>query len=183
MKKKTILLLLALVLLIAVLAVVLLVGRAPAPQPAENTPEPAAQETGAESTPRAPVPTAAAFAEDFFRVVGRFHPGTAGSSLGRALAACGAYRFAAENKLADTDPALLSAALREGRTLLSEEERGWFDENVGDVAALIETCQNDWEEVRPLFDDAGVAEDMDALLKDPAAPDAWSALCGAISEE
>ena len=179
MKKKTILLILCLVLL-AALAAGLLVRRAPA-QPAESAPVPAAQEAGGESAYTAPAPTAAACAEDFFRAVGRFHPGTAGSSLGRALAACGAYRFAAENRLAEVDPALLSAALREGRESLSEEERGWFDENFESVAELIDACRSDWTENRPLFDDAGAAEDMDTLLADPAAPACWTALCAALA--
>ncbi len=176
MKKKTILLLLGLVLLLAVLAIpMLLTYRAPA----QEAPA-AAQETEGESAAPAELPAASAFAEDFFRTVGRFHPGTAGSSLGRAAAACGAYRFAAENRLADVNQALLAAALIEGRELLSEEEKGYFDENFESVCELIEECRSDWEAIRPLFDDAGVATEMETLLADPAAPASWAALCDAL---
>ena len=164
MKKKTMLLILALVLLAAALAAVFFLGR------------PAAQTADSGKRDPVPAPSAADCAEGFFRVVGSFHPGTAGSSLGRAQAACSAYRFAAEHRLAEVDGEQLRAALREGRESLGEEERGWFDENYESVCELIEDCRNGWEELRPLFDDAGAAGEMDALLADPAARASWDKL-------
>ena len=171
MKKRTIAWLCGLLLLAGLLS-----GCASARPAAESTPA-AAQETESAPAETIPVPTAEACAEGFFRVVGRFHPGTAGASLGRALSACEAYRFAAENRLAEADGALLHAVLCEARESLSEEERSWFDENFESVCGLIDACRNNWEENRPLFEDAGAAEEMEKLLGDPEAQASWAALC------
>lgn len=140
------------------------------------------QPAAEEKTETVAAPTAAECADGYYRVVGRFHPGTAGSSLGRALSACEAYRFAAENKLTDTDPARLRDVLREARESLSEEELQYFDENIESVRELIGACRDDWEANRALFEDAGAAEEMEKLLGDPAAKDSWETLCAATEE-
>lgn len=174
--KRTIPLLLGLALLAA-----LLCGCASKRPAAESVPA-AVPETAERQTETVPVPSAEDCAELYYRVVGRFHPGTAGSSLARALSACEAYRFAAANKLGDADPALLQAVLREAWKTLNEEEQGYFDENIESVCGLIDACLNSWDENRPLFEDAGAASDMEALLADPAAQASWEALCTASGE-
>ena len=185
MKMKTILGLACLVLGAALIAV-LCVGCASAPKtPAataapvvqEAEPTPAAQEAEiVPAAPSEPVPSAALFAEEYFRVVGSFHPGTAGSSLRRAHAACGAYRFAAEHRIGSTDIPLLRSTMLEAWESLSEDERGWFDDNFMDVVTVIDNCLSDWESERPLFEDAGVDGEMAALLADPTAQENWSTL-------
>ena len=190
MKKKTIVGLVVLILLIAVLSVILGLAKARAPQtPAQSpevpgeaveAPEEAAeviQATEGESGERPPVPTAEEFVEGYYRVVGSFHPGTAGSSLVRAQAACAAVHFAAEHRIAEVDVPLLRSTMLAAWESLTEEERGYFDENFVGLAELIDACEADWESNRPLFDDAGAADQMAVLMDEPAARECWATLC------
>ena len=186
MKKNLILLIIVVALVAAALSIAL--GRAAVPplptedptavpqateEPASVTPEP---EPTAENTATAAVPTAEAFADNYFRVVGSFHPGTAGSSLRRAWAACAAVHFANENRIAETDIPLLRSTMLTAWESLSDDERAWFDENFIGLAEEIEACRTDWESNRALFEDAGVADQMAILMDTPAALQHWDTL-------
>lgn len=122
------------------------------------------------------VPTSAKLADGFFRVIDSFHPGTAGSSLGAAQAACQALGFAAEHSLRDADDAALRDAVLTAWESLTEEERSWFRENFSSVDSLIANSAADWEGNRGLFEDAGVGDAMKKLLADPLAMEAWEKL-------
>ena len=181
MKKKTAVKIIGLALVLAALALVLILRWLPAARtpaapempadgPAAVIPEPT------QSAATAPVPTAQAFADSYFRVVGSFHPGTAGSSLRQAQAACAAVHFAASNRLAEADiPGMRSAMLAAWESL-TDDERSWFDENFIGLAELVEACHADWESNRALFEDAGVADQMAILTSDPAAMAHWDTL-------
>ena len=41
---------------------------------------------------------------------------------------------------------------------------------------LLDNCRKDWASNRAVFDDAGVAEEMDRLLADPDAVESWETL-------
>ena len=122
-------------------------------------------------------PTAAQFADEFFREIISFHPGTSGGSLAEAKAAANVYTFAAAHRLWCADPEALQAALREALADLSDDERAGFDENYISVIRLIDACLCDWEGCRGQFESAGAAEKMEAWLAVPTAPIAWATLC------
>ena len=185
MKKKNTLILGIIVLILVAAAASIVLGRAAIPPlPADDpTAEPQAEEaatvvpepTG--ETEPVPVPTAEEFAEGYFRQVTSFHPGTAGSSLRQAEAACACVHFAAHNRIAEVDIPLLRSTMLTAWESLSDEERGWFDENFVGMAGLIDACHTDWESNQPLFGDAGVSDQMAILMDDPAAWESWSTLC------
>ena len=185
MKKNRVILLIILLVLLAAATSVILGRAAVPPMPAdEPTAAPQADEAATvlpapegESGERPVVPSAEEFAEGYFRWVTSFHPGTAGSSLRQAEAACACVHFAAENRLAEVDVPLLRSTMLTAWESLNDDERGWFDENFVGMAGLIDACRADWESNRGLFEDAGVADQMAVLMDDPAACEAWSTLC------
>lgn len=128
-----------------------------------------------------PAPDAEAFAENYFRPVSGYHPGTAGSSLQEAQAAYAAVSFADDNELfrMDQDAAMVDevrANMLSAWESLTDEERAAFDENILSLSGLVDSCFSDWESVKPSFEDAGVAEQMEQYIYDPLAPVAWDNL-------
>lgn len=123
-----------------------------------------------------PAPAAETLAEGYLRPIGRFHPGTAGSSLGLAQAACGALRFAAEQGLDRASPDALRESLALALAGLSEEEQAYARENFPAVAAQIELVRADFSQERGRYEDAGVSEEMEQLLRNEGALRAWDAL-------
>ena len=123
-----------------------------------------------------PVPSAQTLADEYFRVVGAYHMGTAGSSLAKAKAACDVVSFAAGQKLSGAHIPSLRQNLLQAWESLSEDERTYFDENFLDLVLYIQTCTTDWEQNRGIFEDAGVAEEMEKLLNDPDAMESWNVL-------
>lgn len=115
-------------------------------------------------------------AEDFIQVVAGIEQGTAGASLKQAIAACEVLRFAAGSDLAELGADGLKACLGEAMESVDEEARAAFEENLDGMAALLNACLEDWEANRPLFDDAGVAEEMDALVSDAEVRLNWEML-------
>ena len=162
-------------LLLAMLGTLCACGQPNAAQTEAAAPTAAPSEEPEEVT--APVPSNEEFVEGYFRVVGAYHPGTAGSSLKQAQAACGAVRFAADNALNTVDVPQLREGLLNAWESMTDEERGDFDANFLGIASLIDSCRDDWEAEKGAFEDAGVGEEMAALLNDEAAREAWSTLC------
>ena len=123
-----------------------------------------------------PEPSADELAENYFRVVGSYHEGTAGSSLAQARAAWAVLDFAAGHELRASDIPSLRHNMLAAWESLTEEERGWFDENFLGLVQFIDDCQTDWEGCRGLFEDAGVASEMEQLITDPIALESWETL-------
>ena len=94
-----------------------------------------------------------------------YYPGTAGSSLKRAVAAAKVLSFAAEYGACDVSavPDLLT----------TEEERTRFSENLLTISALLEETEADFDSLSGLYEDAGVYEQMSELAEDA---DAWNSL-------
>lgn len=120
--------------------------------------------------------TAEDYSENYFRAVTAFHPGTAGSSLGRARAAFDALCFAQEHSTGEMETGMLRLKLLTAWNGLSEREREVFQANFIGVEELIGACFEDWESNRGLFDDAGVGEEMEALLAETSVKENWDAL-------
>lgn len=102
-----------------------------------------------------------------------FHPGTAGSSLGQALAAAKVLRFATEQKLGRND---CSSAFEKAWKEADEETQGYFRENFESLSRLITAAFSDYDSVRGVFEDAGAGEIMEAALRSADAAKDWDAL-------
>ena len=59
---------------------------------------------------------------------------------------------------------------------MSAEDQAAFWQGFDAVRALLDDCLEDWEAVRPQFEDAGVAEAMDEIMYDPLNRLAWENL-------
>ena len=121
--------------------------------------------------------TAEIFVEKYFKEIGSYQEESAGSSLKAAKAAYAALSFASdyaseikEGKFADI--------LLEGWNSMSEEEQSRFDANFMDIIELTSKCSKDWDSNKGAFEDSGIADNMKALLDDPAVIDAWTDLTG-----
>ena len=99
-----------------------------------------------------------------------YYPGTAGSSLKRAVAATNVLSFAAEYGACDVSavPELLT----------TEEEKNRFHENLLTIAGLLEETEADFNTFSGLYEDAGVYEQIRELSADP---EAWNSLHELIS--
>lgn len=102
-----------------------------------------------------------------------FHPGTAGSSLGQALAAAKVLRFATEQKLGRND---CSSAFEKAWKEADEETQGYFRENFEGMSRLITAAFSDYDSVRGVFEDAGAGEIMETALRSADAAKDWDAL-------
>ncbi len=142
-----------------------------AEKPEEDSKEP---ESSVSTGPEAP--GAQELADQYFREVASYQPGTAGSSLKKALRASHVLSFAVEKELRNTDIPTFRENLLSGWMLLSEEERGYFDENFISICDQIDACFSDWESNRGVFEDAGALEAMEALLAVPDAKEDWDTL-------
>ena len=116
------------------------------------------------------------FAEGYFRVIGAFHPGTSGATLGMAAAATEAVRFALAQRFWCADIEEMRDNMLSGWESLSDDERAAFDENFLSVVELVRDCKADWESNRGSFESAGVDGQMEALLLDPMTLVAWDTL-------
>ena len=90
-----------------------------------------------------------------------YYPGTAGSSLKRAVAAVEVLSFAAEYGVCDVDsvPAMLQ----------SEEETVRFYENLAAIDDLLKETEADFPAISGLYDDAGVYDTMNTLAENERA--------------
>ncbi len=160
-----------------------------APAAAVQTAEPSAEP--AEEIPveqaMARLPDAEAFTNDFFGAVNSFHPGTAGSSLGRAAAACRVLEFASSWDLKTPDGAYAEAVVNSLKTSwagLSAEDQGTFAENWQGLSELISGTLSDFESNKGVYEDAGVLDSMQALLADPEnTMKCWNALYTVVGKE
>lgn len=121
-------------------------------------------------------PDADALRDRYLLVIADLPAETAGASLSAAAAAQEVLRFAADHWLWDPDIDTLRANLMDAWNGLTAEQQQAFDERFMEIVALLDACQQDWAAQRPLFEDAGVAEQMDAILSDPLSFQAWQNL-------
>ena len=59
---------------------------------------------------------------------------------------------------------------------LDDDGRAAFSESFPGVSTLADSCFADWQGNRAVFDDAGVAGEMDALTDSLSCRDAWEKL-------
>ena len=100
-----------------------------------------------------------------------YYPGTAGSSLKRAVAAVKVLSFAAEYGVCDVKsvPAMLE----------TEEETVRFYENLSAIDDLLKETEADFQAISGLYDDAGVYDVMSGLADNQ---NAWNAVHALISQ-
>ena len=131
---------------------------------------------GDETAAPAPAPSAEELVEGFFGPLSALESATAGASLKTAIAASEVCAFAAEHELYNPDSKSLRANMLTAFESMSKEEQAAFLEGFDAVRALLDDCLDNWEANRPLFDDAGVAKDMDEIMYDPLNRLAWENL-------
>ena len=149
-----------LITLALTLALVFLLAACGAKAPATQAPAQADENTAEEA------PSTEDFCEKYFTPVISWHPGTAGSSLKLAMAACEVLKFAADEDLRNTDVPAMRDNMLKAFESLSAEDQAVFDENFMSIYALIDSC----------FEDSGTAEEMAALLEDPTVRVSWEVL-------
>ncbi len=121
-------------------------------------------------------PSVEDFCEDYFLPANSWHPGTAGSSLKLAMAACEVLEFAEDEDLWNTDVPAMRDNMLTAFESMSSDDRAVFDENFMSIYALIDSCFEDWESNRGAFEDSGTAGKMAALLADPMVKVSWEVL-------
>ena len=114
--------------------------------------------------------------EEYFAVLSRVEFGTASAALKTAIAASQVCDFAAKHGLYNPDEEMLQADLLAAYIDMSEDDQAAFWAGFDAVQALLDDCLKDYEAKRPLFEDAGVAEIMDAVMYDPLNRLAWENL-------
>lgn len=100
-----------------------------------------------------------------------YYPGTAGSSLKRAVAAVKVLSFAAEYGVCNVKsvPSMLE----------TEEETVRFYENLSAIDDLLKETEADFQAISGLYDDAGVYDVMSGLADNQ---NAWNAVHALISQ-
>ena len=134
--------------------------------PAE--PSPAAQEVFAVS--------AGELIDGFLKPVSSLERGTAGSSLKEAIGAMKVLSFAVSSGIQRSDASVLKNNLLNAWNTLNVEEQERFAENYPSLSWLLDSCISDFSSYNGLFDDAGVLQEMEAVMKNPDAPSAWQIL-------
>ena len=99
-----------------------------------------------------------------------YYPGTAGSSLKRAVAAVKVLSFAAEYGACD---------VKSVPAMLETEETVRFYENLSAIDDLLEETEADFQAISGLYDDAGVYDVMSGLADNE---NAWNAVHALISQ-
>ena len=84
--------------------------------------------------------------------------------------------FAQAHALHNPDVESLRANMLAAFENMSAEDRAAFWQGFDAVRALLDDCFEDWETVRPQFEDAGVAVAMDEIMIDPLKRLAWENL-------
>ncbi len=169
--KKTITMILALLLCVSLLA-----ACGASPTPAETKPVEAEPAENEAATPAAAAPAASELVENFFKPVAEIPTGTAGSTLKMAQVACGVLRFADSCAIRSADPEELRGNLAEAWASLSADEQAAFEEKILAVQGLIANAAATWEDYSGLFEDAGVKEDMEALRESEEALESFTCL-------
>ncbi|MBR3569936.1 MAG: hypothetical protein IKN96_03910 [Oscillibacter sp.] len=105
---------------------------------------------------------------------------SAGSSLRNAENARNLLEFAERTDYANANIIDRAQAVAGAYSAMSDENREEFLYNYGGVRSLTESAFKDYESVRGLFDDAGIADAMEDLLNADGAREQWDALLSDI---
>lgn len=122
------------------------------------------------------VPSTDDYVNGYFKVIGGYAAGTSGSTLAQAKALYEAFRFADLNDFLGQETQPMRDAMLTAWESMTDEERAAFDANFIDVVRLGDACMENFEDVRGAFDDAGVGEEMAALLNSAYASACWRTL-------
>ena len=130
-------------------------------------------------TPKQAAPVSAeAFADRYFRATSQLAPGTAGSSLRQAQAEYEIVRFAADGDFANCDVPTMRDNMLAGWESLSADEQTQFDEafyGEGMWSAINALFEN-YDEVKGVYEDAGVGDELAKLVKDENVKASWETL-------
>lgn len=133
--------------------------------------------TKADTEKTTKAPTTEQLVKGYFDVISHYEKGSAGSSLKLCKTATEVFRFAQDYQIDSCDiPALRDNMLNAWEKVLTEEDRGNFDENFMDVVTFMDTTQKHPEENAGLLEDAGVAEEFNAIAAEDGAWDNWNTL-------
>ncbi len=133
--------------------------------------------TKADSTKTTAAPTTEQLVEGYFDVISHYEKGSAGSSLKLCKTATEVFQFAQDYNIDSCDIDTLRANMMDAwENVLTEEDRGNFDENFMDVVTFMDTAQKNPEENAGLLEDAGVAEEFNAIADKDGAWDNWNTL-------
>ena len=97
------------------------------------------------------------------------YEGTAGSSLKEAIAATELLAFAVEY----ADEENLQEIVKEVMLSFTVEEQSMLEHSLSGIRLVVETALSDYASVAGLFDDAGVGEQMQALVETETAAQGW----------
>lgn len=122
------------------------------------------------------VPTPEQFVNDYFKVVGSYEQGTAGSSLKEAIAAKDAVYFAVFNTLYNADLQKMRDNMLAGWESMSKDDQERFDANFMNVVDLVNKAIENYDSVAGTFEDAGVGDIMRDLIKAEEGRLSWETL-------
>ena len=123
---------------------------------------------------KAVTPSEAPSAESF--VSGYFMPVASADESSLYAAAYAACKFASDNGMWYIDYAPFRSNMLSGWEGLDDETRAAFDKSFMEIVLLMDKCTADWEASRALFEEAGLADAMDAYMFDPLGIEAWNVL-------
>ena len=103
-----------------------------------------------------------------------FHPGTAGTTLGSALAAAKILAFSTEHQLRLEDENETDQLMKDAYAMLSVEERGWLMENLPGLIDLTDSVFTDYDSLSGRFEDAGAGEMIQSVLANEHAAEDWA---------
>lgn len=181
-------------LIVSIMFVAILISMASCSQrPDVSTPESAAPEvtetpqadatvTEAIETPQLDAPGIEVIKSAFIDEVMSYHPGTAGASMKKAIAAYKVLEFSVTNQLESLESGILDNSLSDAWSTLSDDEKGTFAENFASVADLIQSCFDDIQSNQGLLDDSGVYNEMSELIGRDNSLSAWSALKNSVEK-
>lgn len=136
--------------------------------------------TSAKTTKAAPAatgtPSVKQLTDGYFNVVAGIERGTTGASLKTARGAVAAFQFAQTYNLRKCDIDALRDAMFQAYESMSDEKRSDFDESFMDVVYLLDEAKDDYSSVASTFEDAGVKDTFDKLVKGAGAWDNWDTL-------
>ena len=112
----------------------------------------------------------------FVDVISAYHPGTAGSSLKRAIAAANVLEFSVQNKLAQVNRESFAAELSAALDEMTEDEKALFPEQLASVMEQADEALRSFDSLSGLFEDAGVLEKMQQLMTDENLQADWKML-------
>ena len=112
----------------------------------------------------------------FLDVITGYQPGTAGSSLKRAVAAMHVLDFCRIHYLAGTDKEKFTENLLSAWNELPDTEKELFPELFASVSGQIEEDLQNSDALSGLYDDAGILEEMQELLQEENLRSSWVVL-------